>query len=334
LLVIATGCKKETTHDTPDQFEELEITNSTQIGRVLFYDKHLSVNNTVSCASCHKQAYAFSDNVAFSKGVFDQSTLRNSPPIQNLNLNEGFNMVALSLFWDGRETDLNKMVLQPIVNHIEMGIKDLDELCRKLEAIPYYEELFEMRYGTKEITPEKLSNELSWFVQGIVGNSEFDKGNLTAEQKIGEELFITKYQCNQCHQVQSPHGYLFTPQGGFSDIGLDPIPTDQGRAEITGEVDDLGKFKIPSLRNVALTAPYMHDGRFKTLDEVIEHYNKNISDSPNLDEALKDPSSGKAKKFNISKVEKEALIAFLHSMNSYEMITNPAYSNPFKTNKD
>jgi cytochrome c peroxidase len=329
------------------------------LGRVLFYDRQLSVNNSISCASCHKQALAFADNVKFSSGFENRLTTRNSMPIQNLTpgffglmssdpnfvrtdlpsqtfnnpASSFFNPSVGTLFWDGREHELSKMALRPIVNHIEMGVTNLDELSKKLEAIPYYQTLFKNAWGSPEVTPQKIGNALQWFMASIESNgSNFDnakKGGapLSHLESIGEGLFETKYECNSCHQVQSPHGYL-TQGGGFANIGLDAQYSDNGLMETTGNPSDAGKFKIPSLRNVALTAPYMHDGRFATLEEVVDHYSGNMENHPNLDARLRD--SGNPKAMDISAFEKQAIVAFLHTLTDTQMIKDQRFSDPFK----
>lgn len=324
------------------------------LGRVLFYDRQLSVNNSMSCNTCHKQSLAFADNVAFSKGFENVLTSRNSMPIQNLQPsifgigggimiegdinslprpNDSFVGVRSVLFWDGRENNLQSMVMKPVANHVEMGIRDMNKLTRKLSDIPYYKDLFQKAYGTEEITTERIAEALSSFLINITsGNTKMDhsltgKAQLTSLELQGQHLFKTVYDCNACHQVQSTHGYLFA--GTFSNIGLDAQYADPGLETVTRRASDAGKFKIPSLRNVALTAPYMHDGRFATLDEVISHYSHGIEDHPNLDPRLRD-ENGKPLQMNIPEQDKKAIIAFLHTLTDYEMINDVRFSNPFK----
>lgn len=314
------------------------------LGRVLFYDSRLSANNSVSCATCHKQALAFADNAQFSRGFAGQLTGRNSMPIQNLTIRKapttggvvidsGFVFSnALPLFWDGRETLVEAMVLRPITNHVEMGMT-LDELIKKLSQLPEYKPLFKDAYGSEEITEGKIGVALGQFIANInSNNSKFDdyvRGSiqLSAVEEIGRTLFFNKYNCNNCHQV-IPSGFSIYQFNNFVDIGLDQAPQDKGRADVTFNSEDVGKFKIPKLQNVVLTSPYMHDGRFATLDEVIDHYSTNILYSPNLDTLLK--HNGLPKQMLISQEEKIALISFLHTLTDYQMITDPKYSSPFK----
>lgn len=320
--------------------------NIPELGRVLFYDRSMSVNNSVSCSSCHKQVFGFADNVAFSRGFDNELTLRNSMPIQNLG--NTFGIIGFTgvgddrfapgfgqrLFWDGREQDLNKMVLRPILNHIEMGISDTEELAKKLKTIPYYAPLFKKAYDSEEITSEKIADALSWFVRSITtNNTKLDKvrmghARLSALELNGQALFFEKYDCNSCHQVETPNGYALFG-GEFANIGLNDEYADNGLSKTSSQSTDAGKFKIPSLRNVSLTAPYMHDGRFATLDEVMEHYSDKISSHLNLDPRLRD-ENGQARKMNISESEKKAIIAFIHTLTDFDAVTDPKFANPFK----
>ena len=354
-LVVLLACKKDesllqaTFLDLPekpaDYFGFAGINNNLpELGRVLFYDKSLSVNNAVSCGSCHKQVYGFADNAALSHGFDNQLTARNSMPIQNLNfglmvdINRGISLVPSfqKLFWDGREHDLNIMVLRPILNHIEMGISDTEELAKKLKTIPYYKPLFKKAFDSEEITSQKISEALAWFLRSITSrNTKLDKSffgsgaQLSALEVNGKNLFVTKYNCNSCHRVEDPNGYAVFG-GGFSNIGLNEIYTDEGLAKVTHNSTDVGKFKIPSLRNVALTAPYMHDGRFETLDEVVDHYSNSIVSHPNLDFRLRD-INGQVRRMDISELEKKAIVAFLNTLTDFQVVTDPKFASPFKT---
>ncbi len=377
VAVLMVSCSTEerqlqTTYlDLPSTVDQYNLGINDQIptlGRVLFYDKQLSINNSVSCASCHKQSFAFTDNARFSKGFENILTSRNSMPIQNLspfnsgvvlfgedgtrlannNLNFSSEVNSISngdtfipfsgtsLFWDGREKNLRTMVLRPIANHVEMGISDLDKLAVKLSSIPYYKDLFFKAYGSEEVTVDKISEGLTSFLQSITSNqTKLDKSmtgavQLSALEQQGQFLFVDIYECNACHQVQNPVGYLFAQGGVFANIGLDATTTDNGLENVTKFSTDAGKFKIPSLRNVALTAPYMHDGRFADLESVMEHYSTGLQDNPNLDTRLRSSSTGSALRLNISPGEKKAIIAFLNTLTDHTMITDPKFSNPFK----
>lgn len=346
---------------SPYYYGEGNINDQATLGRVLFYDRQLSINNSLSCASCHKQSLAFSDDARFSKGFGSKLTSRNSMPIQNLGSNGfiiGFNntrpldsLISFDstingltvngffqkvLFWDGREQVLDKMVLRPIVNHVEMGITNLDAFEEKLASISYYPELFEAAFGSNQITTEKVGNALAAFLGTITSNNtkldQVNKGtaHFTTQELKGQQLFIEKYDCNSCHQVGFTDGYIFA--GTFANVGLDEEYQDAGLALVTKNANDAGKFKIPSLRNVSLTAPYMHDGRFETLEDVIDHYSETIADNPNLDDRLRD-SQGSPLRLNISSDEKQAIIAFLHTLTDHEMVRDVRFSDPFKIKK-
>jgi cytochrome c peroxidase len=313
-----------------------------QLGRVLFYDKQLSLNNSVACASCHKQVFGFADNVAFSRGFENVLTKRNSMPIQNLSefgdffVEDGNRFIQSSiLFWDGRESSLGTMVMRPILNHIEMGMSDMATLSQKIAKLPYYQPLFTKAFGSSEVSPEKIATALASFSQSIRSNqTRLDRvmnfgetSTLSASELRGLQLFFNVYDCNRCHQVVTPNGYA-TMGGGFADIGLDN--QDAGRGGFTKKLTDEGKFKIPSLRNVELTAPYMHDGRFQTLNEVLDHYSVGIQDTPNLDARLT-TSDGTPKQMNIPETDKQAIIAFLKTLTDYKVVTDSKFSSPFKS---
>lgn len=317
-------------------------TDVPTLGRVLFYDRKLSLNNSVACASCHKQNLAFADNVRFSEGFENKLTHRNSMPIQNIISGFGGDSSLIDpmpgflqtfLFWDGRERDLKTMVMKPIINHVEMGFTDLSKLEEKLAREPYYESLFTNAFGDKTITEERIAIAISAFVQSITSNeTKFDKQMkinqpLSGIEQKGRELFISIYDCNSCHQIQSPHGYIHA--GTFANIGLEQSYQDNGLGDVTKNSFDNGKFKIPSLRNVALTAPYMHDGRFETLDDVMEHYSHGIENHPNLDPRLRTPT-GAPRVMEIPEGDKAAIIAFLNTLTDYNMITDQKFSDPFK----
>jgi cytochrome c peroxidase len=321
---------------------DMSLNRQATLGRVLFYEKRLSLNNSLSCASCHKQGNAFSDNVAQSRGYENRLTNRNSLPIQNLGAG-GFGGGIFfpggggSFFWDARENDLAKLVSRPISNHVEMGIEDLSTIPAKLAALPYYKQLFDDAYGSDEITVDKMSQAMSTFMFAITStNTRFDRAVMqpsemshimTAQEQQGMVLFNTTYNCAGCHNP-ALGGYS---SASFMNIGLDYPVQDKGIGVISGNARDNGSFKIPNLRNIALTAPYMHDGRFASLDQVLEHYSHGIKADPNLDQRLKAPS-GQPIRMNISDNDKKALIAFLNTLTDYDMISDAKLSNPFKTN--
>lgn len=304
----------------------------TYLGRALFYDKVLSKNNAVSCASCHKQANAFADNMALSTGFEGRKTTRNSIAIQNIgNAVIGFGFQPL--FWDGRENDLGSLITKPIENHIEMGMDDMTALMKKINERDYVKRLTPLAFGTNELSIDQFKNALVSFLTTIRSDScrlsvdkLFGTQNLTPIERRGEFLFNTTYQCARCHQ---PGSIAFYNENSFANIGLDASNSDIGLMRVTKKENDRGRFKIPDLHNVMLTAPYMHDGRFATIDDVLEHYSHGILKSSTLDTRLME--NNEPVQLNITTEDREALKAFLTTLTDYKMITNPNLANPFKT---
>jgi cytochrome c peroxidase len=321
--------------------QNLGITNErATLGRVLFYDKILSIDNTISCGSCHHQSAAFSDEVSLSTGIDDQKTDRNAPAISNLyddNL----------LFWDGRATTIKDLVLKPVRNHKEMGMEDMNFLITKIKAAPYYKDLFTAAFGSSEVTSDRIAEAMTQFIKSMVGcDSDMDRAIISASPlsplaEMGRGIFFGKGTCYNCHSGPdfNDRGSFFVdpffpPNGGgfgwaqdIADTGLDENPSDVG----FGIFDDklVGVFKIPSLRNVAMTAPYMHDGRFATLEEVIDHYNTGIKKSPNLDNVLKAWDTGEAIKLGLTDTERSALVAFLNTLTDHNYLADQRFADPF-----
>lgn len=306
------------------------------LGRVLFYDKKLSLNNTIACGSCHHQDKAFADGKRVSPGFEGRITERNSMSIVNP-------ILLNNLFWDSRSKTIVDLSLRPVQNHVEMGMEDLDHLVKKLSETPYYTPLFKSAYGNTQITSSKIADALSQFIGSITSSrSRFDVGfnngfnNFSELERMGKSIFEgNKAKCASCHagaNFSAPDG-PFDPYGGggefgtgedlggAANIGLDLVYKDNGRSN--------GKFRIPSLRNIELTAPYMHDGRFKTLEEVVEHYSSGIKPHQHLDPKFMD-TKGNVVQLNLTGIEKKALVAFLKTLTDHEMTTNPKYSDPFK----
>lgn len=303
-------------------YEDLSIINNDKatLGRVLFYDKALSINNSVSCASCHSQQHAFSDVVPFSKGFAEKPTERNSMGISNLvdERNIGY-------FWDARETKIESMVFAPIANHIEMGFDRIDLVADKVSKLPYYAALIQKAYGTTEVTEQRLREGLSQFLFSLVSqNSKFDEGlykgfsNFTPQEARGMKLF-TENNCGTCHQISPGFSNSYN-SFKFANIGLDLADKDPGIN---------GQYKIPRLKNIALTAPYMHDGRFKTLEEVLDHYSNNIQNNPKLHFLLKINGGTDTRKFEFTAQQKSDIIAFLNTLTDKTMLTDTKFSNPF-----
>lgn len=299
------------------------------LGRVLFYETALSLNNRIACSSCHFQENAFADKVAHSTGFEGKMTPRNSMAINNPVLNR-------SLFWDSRATSAKNLALQPAQNHIEMGMEDLDFLASKLAQIDYYPELFKKAFGSTNITKEKIADAMAQFLCSMTtDNSKFDKvirgeESFTELEMLGQNIFNGRGKCIECHAGNnlmaddSPSGAYGNIGGkslaGTTNTGLDRFTIDEGK--------DNGAFRIPSLRNIAVTAPYMHDGRFETLEDVIDFYSKNIQAHEDLDVKLIE--NGAPIQFNFSELEKQALVAFLNTLTDHEYLTAGQYSNPFR----
>lgn len=315
------------------------------LGRVLFYDRNLSVDNSISCSSCHKQREGFSDRRRFSRGLNGQRTRRNSMTIINSRFYENG-----MFFWDERAATLEEQALMPIQDHVEMGL-ELDEMEAKLRQIDYYPILFTKAFGSEEITANKVGLALSQFMRSIVSyNSKFDQGiieagnpeinestpyfpNFTLQENMGLDIFIKGRNGATC---QYCHG---TPQMISSEArnnGLDVSYEDNGKGEITGIAEHNGVFKAPSLKNIALTAPYMHDGRFETLEEVVDHYSDGVQAHPNLHFRLSTvddgPLGSPPMKLELTQEEKDALVAFLHTLTDESISTDVKFSNPFRRN--
>lgn len=283
-----------------------------ELGRRLLHDKRLSKGNVQSCATCHEPKTAFTDGRAYSVGADGKEGRRNAMPLMNLAWMKEF-------FWDGRAKSLREQVLMPIQDAHEMN-ETLDAVIAKLKADPDYPAQFEAAFNTEEITAERLAMALEQCLLTLISQeSKFDRAarkldHLTPQEQRGLQLFVTEHDparglrgadCFHCHggNLFSNHQYM--------NNGLAPRAGDLGRMEVTGLEADRGKFKVPSLRNVASTAPYMHDGRFATLEEVVEHYNRGVHRTRTLDPNLaKHPESG----LGLSADDKAALVSFLKTL--------------------
>lgn len=305
-----------------------------ELGRHLFYEVKLSGDNTQSCASCHAQNLAFSDNVDFSLGINGNPGLRNAMPLFNLAWSDEF-------FWDGRAGSLEVQALMPVEDTLEMHELWSNAIV-ELENDPKYDQLFTAAFGPNNITKENAGKAIAQFVKSLIsGNSPFDQYLNTNNPAVlgadandileGYDLFIRfdKGDCIHCHT--DPIAGRLTTDFSFRNNGIDDnFSADLGRELVTGNVNDRGKFKVPSLRNLSYTAPYMHDGRFNTLEEVLNNYILNLKDSPTIDPVMfhndGDPSSGIGAQLTPS--ERDKLIKFLESLNDPDFSTNPSYTDP------
>ncbi|MCS7027967.1 MAG: c-type cytochrome [Bacteroidia bacterium] len=292
--------------DNPLTAEKVEL------GRKLFYDPQLSNARTISCASCHIPEYAFADTARFSRGDKGQIGKRNAPSLANV-------AYQTELFWDGANPSLEKQILAVLLNHDEFDI-EITEVENRIRADESYKPLFQAAFnGVINITT--ITQAIASFERTLIsGNSKYDKylrgqATLTPSELNGMRLFFDeKGECFHCH-----NGFNFT-NFKYHNTGLDSITIDEGRYRTTGIEEDKGKFKTPSLRNVALTAPYMHDGRFKTLEEVIEHYNRGGKNHPYKD--------GDIFPLNLTEQEKKDIVNFLKTLTDEEFINNPAFKRP------
>lgn len=288
------------------------------LGRKLFYDPILSGNNTQSCASCHQLQHAFSDTSALSVGIDGLAGTRNAMPLINLGWQRKF-------FWDGGAADMESQVLGPVQNPVEMH-ENWTNAIQELNDDPAYRSLFYQAFEANEITVPLVIRAIAQFERTMIsGNAKYDQyirgeTSLSALELEGLNVFTDpmKGDCNHCHSL----GTTFS-DFEFRNTGLDSIPVDAGRYLITLNESDRGKFKTPSLRNAELTAPYMHDGRFQTLQQCIEHYNTGFHYTANLDVNLLTAQKGR-----MTIAEMEALEAFIKTLTDWEFIQNPALADP------
>lgn len=289
------------------------------LGRVLFYDKRLSFNDTVSCASCHQQSKGFSDSARLSVGFKGGTTSRHAMGLTNARYyNRG------RFFWDERAATLEDQVVTPIQDATEMGM-NLTDLEAKLAATDFYPALFRDAFGTTQVTQQRIARALAQFVRSMSSyRSKYDSAfvngtpnfaaTFTAQEERGRQIFTGVGRCDVCHLTDahiSPNVF---------NNGLDATVTDVGAGG--------GRFKSPSLRNVAVRAPYMHDGRFATLRDVVEHYDHGVQASANLAPALID-GTGAPRRLNLSEADKLALLAFMGTLTDTALMQDAKFSNPF-----
>lgn len=317
-------------------FDKNPITQAGfDLGKRLFYDGVLSRDSTIACGECHRQYFVFTHHLHdLSHGIDGRVGLRNASAIQNLAWQNNF-------MWDGRITDLDKLPEFPIQHPDEMD-DSIDNVLQKLRKSKTYPTQFKDAFGSEEITSERILKALSQFMLSLVSaNSRYDKylkqetgGTLTADELAGMKLFEDK-GCKSCHA-----GILFTDQS-YRNNGLpkferskvvytNGVPSikivwDEGRYEITKQETDRFKFKVPSLRNVAESLPYMHDGRFKTLTEVLNYYDAGVQDTPNLDPILK--QNGRLG-IPLSVDEKRKIIAFLNTLTDTDFLKDKRFAEP------
>jgi cytochrome c peroxidase len=315
----------------PDLPQDNALTNEkVELGRMLFYETMLSKDGSMSCASCHKQPEGFSDSTKFSIGVEGLPGKRQAMPIFNMAWHSN------EFFWDGRAHLLRDQSLKPIQDPLEMN-ETLENAIQKLSETQLYKDQFIRAFGSEEINEEKMSLALEQFMLSITSyQSKYDKylaGEvpLTESEKRGLELFETEFNpffpdlsgadCAHCHGGANFENDQYMNNGLDTDAEM----TDEGRQMATGLPADKGKFKVPSLRNIAVTGPYMHDGRFRTLEEVIDHYNGGIKESSTVDPAILTTKEG----LGLSQQDKEDLINFLKTLTDEAYLNEASYKSPF-----
>jgi cytochrome c peroxidase len=289
--------------------------NTFVLGRALFYETMLSRDNLVSCGSCHQQFAAFANaDHRVSHGINSLNGIRNAPGI--------FNLAWHPLFMhDGGVNHIEVQPLAPLTNPVEMG-EEIGEVITRLEGSEKYKGLFKEAFGTEEINSQRMLKAITQFMGLIYSNSsrydQYKKNEVqfTAQESHGYELFLSK--CNGCHREPLFSDFGFRSNG----LAADPSVQDSGRARITGDASDLYRFKTPSLRNVALTAPYMHDGRYATLQDCLDHYTDKVTNPVNLDPALQ-PNG-----LVIDANEKADLAAFLQTLSDFKLTSDKRFSDP------
>lgn len=306
------------------------------LGRVLFYDKQLSINNTIACASCHQQAQGFGDTPRFSSGFAGGLTTAHAMRLGNVRA-----YAPGSMFWDKRAASVEAQATQPIQNAVEMGFDasngGIPALLARLQTLPYYTEIFSLIFGDTSITEARIQQALAQFERSMLAvSSRWDAGyaqtfnpaagdrgvntplpNFTAQENRGRQLFMGGrgqggLNCAACH---APPTFALTANSLSNGL-------DAGETRI---------FKSPSLKNVALSGAFMHDGRFSTLEQVVEHYNSGIQAGPALDNRLRGGGAGGApQRLNLPEADKAALVAFLRTLTDTALLSDPKFSTPFR----
>jgi len=294
--------------------------DKVELGRLLFFDKRLSKDDTIACAACHMPEKAFTDGAPVSTGIKGQKGGRSAPTA----INRGFSKAQ---FWDGRAETLEDQSIGPFVNPIEHGFANHDELVAKVESIKGYRPLFKKVFATDTITKEQIGKAIATFQRTLIsGNSPFDRYDWEGDEKAisasairGRKLFFDKARCNLCHMGTNFSDEKFHNIGiGWDDEKVDlkryeatknpkDIGVDVGRYEVSKDVKDIGAFKTPTLREISNTAPYMHDGRFATLEEVVAHYNKGGVKNPFMDNQIIP--------LNLTEAEIKDLVEMLKTLN-------------------
>lgn len=350
LFLVMGSCKKDKISysvtpynlEIPSHFPKMAIpednpmtVEGVALGRKLFYEKKLSRDNSINCASCHSQENGFSDPNKFSIGIDDQVGTRQSMALINMGWQQSF-------FWDGRVKTLEEQIFHPVRDPIEMDL-DWSVAVDRLKSDVDYSNDFYRAFGVEEFDSTHVTKAIAQFLRTMISaKSKYDvmykiyndlpltaydqsvEPEITVEEWAGYELFfsLTGGDCLHCHD--GPLAQVNV----FSNNGISLEHNDMGRYIATGNPNDIGKFKVPTLRNIELTAPYMHDGRFQTLDDVVMHYSFGVqADSPNLDPMMEFAHQGGV---NLDFQERQLLLTFLKTFTDWEFVNNPDFSNPFE----
>lgn len=317
------------------------------LGRVLFYDQSLSKDGTISCASCHKQERGFGDDKAVSTGVFGRLGERNSLPLSSVvsfasQYGDENCQMGSRFFWDNRSESAEAQIMASMSNPKEMNM-DMGEIVAAVESQPFYSVLFEKAYGDARVTPKRITESVANFINSIGSfQSKFDQAfsknpfeyieydfpDFTAAENRGKTIYLQNCAC--CHSSRMTIGVLPNACNGLDA----EASTDPGVGGITGNTADMGTFKVPTLRNISLTAPYMHDGRFATLEAVLEHYNGNGKGVSNEDPFVRQigfPLGGSVLTYSgLTPYQRKAVVKFLKTLTDTTFINNPDIQNPFR----
>lgn len=304
ILLFFISCNNEPTNNNT---EKIIVNTKIDLGKKLFFDPILSLDKSISCASCHQPQFAYADNKAFSLGVNDSLGTRNTPSVMNM-LNRPF------FFHDGRAASLEQQAIMPIENPVEMNLSFTEAIKRVNEDEEYFN-LFKQLYKAEPNT-ENITNALAEFQRSLESDgsaphdlwmNDTDTNAMSISQQRGRDIFLSdEFKCFDCHFGPDFTGDQFRNIGLYDNVKL----LDKGRFDVTNDSNDIGKFKTPGLRNIALTAPYMHNGMFNTLEEVIDFYSNpyDFVENPiNLDSVMIEP-------LNLSDEQKTDLVNFLHSL--------------------
>lgn len=307
------------------------------LGRVLFYDRNLSLNRTTACGSCHRPEKSYADSGALSQGLTGVNTRRNSITLINARFYKRGHF-----FYDERAATLEDQVIMPMLDHTEMDMT-VDLVLERVRQQPYYHALFTKAFGTANVTLDHIQDALAQFIRSMVSySSKYDAGraqvanmadpfpNFTDQENRGKDLFVKPFSqgglnCYACHYTEA---FICTDVGPINN-GLDAVSTtDLGAFEHSGDASKKGAYKIPTLRNIVYTSPYMHDGRFQSLTDVVEFYNSGVQNHAQLSPMLKG-GDGLPRRLNLSEEDKAALVRFLNTLTDVTIQADPKWLDPF-----